>query len=253
MKHLIKFAAVIAVALTFTQNAQAQAYPDPATGDGGALIVSIWDTQLGVSLVYAIPGVFYQDLVDGTFGQTNFETAIPQFSTIFSESDSANLLYQVTATGPDAINGRGALYTTGGDTLPSVTSGNIAGTFQNSQAFYFQLDSTCGADPVCPAANSQAGTFAGSATWGDLTAQLPFSAATGVGFALNFYSLTQNTASRIRPTDPAEVGPAAPGASWFLSADGLLSYTVVPVPAAIWMLISGLLGFGAISRRKQAA
>jgi len=253
MKHLIQFAAVVVLALTFSQEADAQAFPDPATGNGGALIVSIWDPTTGVSLVYAIPNVFYQDLSNGTFGASNFSTAVPQFSTIFSGSETSNLLYQVTATGPDATRGRGALYTTGGSTLPAVTSGNVAGTFQNSQAFYFQLDSACGADPVCPAATANDGTYAGQASWGDLSVQLPFSAAGSIGQALSFYSLTQNTASRIRPSDDAVVSLAAPGATWLLDANGNLNYSVVPVPAAIWMLISGLLGFGVISRRKQAA
>lgn len=253
MKHLIKFAAVIAIALTFTQNSEAQTYPDPATGSGGALIVSIWDPATGVSLVYAVPGVFYQDLANGSFGQTNFTTSIPQFSSVFGNSNPGDILYQVAATGPDPVRGRGALYATGGASLPAVNSGNIAGTFQNSQAFYFQLDSFCGTDPVCIAASSSDGQYAGSASWGNLSAQLPFSAAAGLGTALSFWELTQNTASRIRPTDAAEVSLVAAGATWLLDANGNLAYTVVPVPAAIWMLVSGLLGFGVISRRKQAA
>lgn len=252
MKHLIQFAAVIAIALMFTHDAEAQTYPDPATGNGGALIVSIWDPSTGVSLVYAIPNVFYQDIANGTFGQSNFSTAIPQFTSVFG-SDVSNVLYQVTSTGLGLAQGRGALYTTGGATLPSITNGNVQGTFNNSQPFYFQLASACGTDPVCIADASTDGQYAGQATWGDLTAQLPFSAAGAVGSALSFWSLTQENASRIRPSGTADAGLVAAGATWLLDEFGNLSYTVVPVPAAIWMLISGLLGFGVISRRKQAA
>lgn len=40
---------------------------------------------------------------------------------------------------------------------------------------------------------------------------------------------------------------------WTLDiANGSLSYSAVPVPAAIWLLASGLLGLGAISRRRKA-
>ena len=254
MKTLAKFAAVAAVALAFTQNAVAQeTYPDPATPAGGALIVSIWDPSLGVSLVYAIPGVLYQDLVSGSF--TSFSGAVPGFDTVFGASDPADINYQVAAAGLDE-NGRTAMYTTGPDSLPRVTSGNVAGTFINAQNFYFQLRSSCGTDQTCAAAAASDGVYVGQSTWGDLSIQLPYTASTivsttgSVGDALSFYSLAQADAPRVRPSDDARV--ASTGATWLLDANGNLTY-VVPVPAAIWMLISGLLGFGAISRRRQAA
>jgi len=255
MKNLFRTVALLALAgsgLT-AANAQETAYPDPALGDGGALIVSIWDPNANVSIVYAINDLLYQDIANGALGAGgSFDLAVPQFASVFGGSNIADIRFTVTAAGV-APNGTGALFATGPAVLPFVANGSVAGTFQNAQVFASQLTDNCGLQNPCIALSNDVGQYAGGVTWGDLSAQLPYSAAGGINESLSFYSLTQSGSGRIRPSDPAEIASVATGASWLLDASGLLSYSVVPIPAAAWLLLSGLLGFGAIARRRQAA
>ena len=250
MKLFAKLVAIVVLAASFSQ-AEAQVYPDQATNSGGALIVSIWDPNQGVSLAYAIPNTLYQDLADGSFSQINFVT-VPGFDTVFASSDPADIQYQVYAAGLDSANSdRADIFVTSNGNPGAVQVNNITGTFVNSNTIYTQLDSVCEFDNSCAASAGNPG-FLDTATWGDLSAQFNFQAAATVGTALDFYRLSQPTAARVRGTDPATVTEYIAGAVWLLSADGVLSYNPVPVPAAVWLLLSGLFGFGAISRRRQA-
>lgn len=259
MKFISKVAAVIAIAMTFSQQADAQAFPATDSATGGALIVSIWDPVANVSLVYAIPNTTYQDLLAGSVG--SFNTTVPQFATIFGGSNPGDIQYQVTAAGlATGISGndRPALFVTGPAVLPVVANGSVAGTYTNAFNFNGQLAAICGVDPVCTTTDPNAGNFAGQASWGDLSAQfVGFVASTTVGDSLSFYNMTQTeNRGRVRTSDPATIAGAGAGglaATWLLDASGNLVYQVVPIPAAVWLLISGLLGFGVVSRRGQAA
>ncbi len=251
MTHFIKFAAALALAMVVSQaDAQSTTYPTQTDPSGGALIVSIWDPVAGVSLAYAT-GSFYQDLVDGSFASIG-PIVVPEFAQTFAGSDPANILYQVYAAGLDAANGRSELFVTGpANALPNVQVNNITGTFTNSNTVYNALANACGDATSC-AATAADGNYLGFPTWGDLSAQL-YNAAAAVGNSLAFYQLSQPDVARVRGTDPAVTGLYAAGATWLLSADGMLQYSQVPLPAAVWLLLSGLAGFGAISRRRQSA
>jgi len=67
--------------------------------------------------------------------------------------------------------------------------------------------------------------------------------------SLNFYETV--TSSDISNASASATKLAG---TWALSSTGLLTYTVAssstPLPAAVWMLLSGLLGFGSIARRR---
>jgi len=47
-------------------------------------------------------------------------------------------------------------------------------------------------------------------------------------------------------------GPAGQGQVWNLSSTGTFTVTPVPLPAAAWMLLTGLSGLGALVRRRKA-
>jgi hypothetical protein len=78
-----------------------------------------------------------------------------------------------------------------------------------------------------------------------------------VGTALDFFNLVPNTAKRGTVT-LTQYANAQGAGFWFLSSTGDLTYNVpastspVPLPAAVWLLVSGLAGLGAIGRRRNA-
>jgi len=250
MKTIIKAAAIVALAWSMVPVAEAQtAFPGTTSATGTALIVTIWDPNAGVSLVYALPGLTYQSARSG--GLTPQSWSVPDFADIFG-TDLSSVLYQVSALGLTGVNEVTGMIVTGPASIPAVVNTNVSGTFTNATTFHSALNTDCGTDPVC-AASSSDGSYGGLVIWGDLGAQLPFSAAANVGTALSFWDISQQDLSRIRASDPAVSDPVEGGfAQWLLSEDGTLSYSVVPLPAAVWLLLSGLVGFGAISRRRRA-
>ncbi len=116
--------------------------------------------------------------------------------------------------------------------------------------------------------------IAGSGTAIDLTGTATYSSIAGpnssgsnglsgfnfsgtVGTALDFFNLVPG--SKRGSVALTTYANSQGDGFWFLSSTGDLTYNVlastspVPLPAAVWLLVSGLAGLGAIGRRRNAA
>lgn len=85
----------------------------------------------------------------------------------------------------------------------------------------------------------------------DWSTNANFDSTAGLGQSLSFFKLSNSTNSSVDPISVTEFT----GASFLLSSNGTLSYGVsaVPVPAAVWLFGSGLVGMIGVARRKTVS
>ncbi len=131
------------------------------------------------------------------------------------------------------------IYLYGNNSL--TANGSTLGTSLNGSAAATAADG--------PDVNFPTGMGSG---WGN--AETAFSSTAKVGQSMSFYDLIGNAVSNATATKYTN---SAGAAMWTLAANGTLTYaaptvvSAVPVPAAVWLFGSGLLGLVGISRRKK--
>lgn len=243
--------------------------PTPGTQDGG-VIVEVYDLATGHSLTEWVGG----DV--GTFGGP---AGVPAgataggtldygilggsttFSGLFSSTDissgavsfTVSAVNDVTTTAPIVDL---TLSKIGTIRLPAVQG--IAGAAISGASVMNGLTACNNANP-CTAVSTTSPGYAVNYFGGSLGGLGSTSSAAGVvgGSAVNFYQIIGTGTSTTAQT-PVIFGTAANPGAWTLSSSGDLTYSVpgtaaVPVPAAVWLLGSGLLGLAGIARRKVQA
>jgi len=253
---------------SFAQTTQADIPADPTgpipTGTDGnsGLILSVWSPSLPLSLIY-YTGLTYSQVqradITPEAGLSLDFGFIPQWNTLASATDLVYHLVAVDGLGNAAA--REVLTTAGLGLDPfSVNNGQI-NLISGSNSFVNVAGQVNGS-PTCGVVNPCTAVDAQQIAWDtNLGGQLSVSAAGAVGTALGFYSIVGGTpaANAQTPAIVSRFENANGLGTWLLSEAGQLTYTiagattVVPLPAAAWLLLSGLAGFGVISRRRNAA
>lgn len=234
---------------------------DNLYADGELLLVAFDDVRK-VSVVQDLGGSyveFYNNLSSSSFNKSF--TLDPLFASTFASSAASNIQWSIYANSfePDGFgstqNTPGFLVTTNAAN-PEVGMGQFD-AHQNSISGLLSLNVN-GALP-----NGLAGNYAeNGAFYGDAANSLYAGTDAFYGNNLVFTTPNFNVTGLSNETlmfwafmEETVTGNGADlkfNGYWTLDiANDSVSYSAVPVPAAIWLLASGLLGLGAVSRRRK--
>lgn len=266
IKHAVR-AAIVAGAMVAAS--AAQALDLPASGNG-SLVLFVTNTT--TNQVYARDlGLHVDDLI--TQGTAAGQNGDPSFGAV----NTINL--SLGTVGPDATltsflgTGTTSEFTwnvIGGDSLgsnafatarrfaftsPSVNvtppSNTILGTLGTAEGNLFnQLNSTlAGGNSIVAGAGNTAGAIDISLVNGHF-GQSPQSTVGALDSSLNFYLFSSVTGGNASPARLFVFNDLQLSAAGVLSA---VASTEVPLPAAVWLFGSGLLGMAGIGRRRKLA
>jgi hypothetical protein len=271
-----KVAFAVALALGGSQAAMAfDGAGAGGNGQNGNLIVTVFDTVLGHSLMQVLQ---HPSVGDGTINYTEFTEAAMtpdagltlNFNVDLSfftsnGSNLSNLGYTVIAVDSSGVvnssgGQQGAIFTAPVGAVPSMFT-NLITTMQTQYGVMATANGGVSA-LISTKTNFEAGyagATSGGQSWGaTFGGALASGGAASLDTALGFYYATKVSATSSTPA-PTVAFQNADGlaATWNLSSAGLLTYVSppagVPLPAAVWLLLSGIGGLGVMGRRRASA
>jgi hypothetical protein len=232
---------------------------------GGSLFVTVYDPVKNVVVIQDLGLTFSSfaslgaSAVTGgakafganAFTSQSFTINLSAFSAAGSNSSDIRwFVFAGDSLGNNASKGNLLTAPSGTGSLTNNLMNNIN---TSGTAVSAQFNQNCPSATICtdvPAALDPL-------TWtGNIGGQFPAEADGGFGDSLAFYLVNGQAVTASLPAIVTQFANAAGNWVWSLSSTGTLTYGAdapVPLPAAVWLLLSGLLGVGAVGRRSSAA
>jgi hypothetical protein len=250
--------AVVGMALVASAPAHA-AIADGNTAGGSNLLLFVWDGTK--SLVQDLGSTFSQDTIANLAGSSAVNLS---FNVDLTGFDLANTKWEIAAVSGNggAASNANSLIATGSST-PSTGTGagqtsgaNLGTNVGTINAFIRALNNSGLAGPAYVATSGPI-FWDGGVTFNQYFGGGAYDFSGAIGSTLNFYSLVNTPSGRSNTQTYTQYAGALGTGTWTLGTTGNLVYsygnTAVPLPAAGWLLVSGLMGLGAASRRRRAA
>ncbi len=250
---------VAAVAMAVTGAASALDNTSTA-GVGSELVFNIWDPTSGQEASFTLGLDLNMNTFSGNttvnFGNIFANAGFQSFlgaSSVNGANNLSALRWNVGAGYTEIFGEEKAAFTHGpvGDPL-SIMNNQVTQASTAMANFY----SAFGAGNSGGAVNPIDPKFAGdSVAWGETMGGGVFQGTAGnVGDSLGFYQFTNNYGPLFEGSDTDPATAVVYGGSFSLSQTGDLIYTAspVPVPAAVWLLGSAMVGLVGVARRRNS-
>lgn len=231
-----------------------------AYGNYGELFLTVWDPTSGNEASFSV-GLDVNVNTFNSSGSYTYENIFsnPAFVTAFGPSSTggSNLTNQSAwrwnITGSKALGEEARIITTSViNTQADLINGAVDNAASSIEAFRLQV----GAGDAYSTDNKNALGYAGENYGSNLNGLQALTGNAGtIGQALYMYTFDDNTAPDYIETSQTPADKTLAQYTWLLDANGKLTYNAeaapVPVPAAVWLLGSGLVSLAGVARRRR--